>query len=211
MCRYRETSSTRGWVRGRCRTGSMRSMSATFRDAAKYLESIGAELRPQEVTEWQGPFQLSESIVRLYAELGPVNVTVPGYGNDFFLPALRDLWNYQAGYRSDAVTGQDIADWDKDLLVVADQGADPIVVSQRDGAVLRALHGQGSWDFKPLTDSVTDFVVAIAVLGAVIEQARYMNLTLDDDFVNPAHVREAEGILIPLVGAAFTTRILNWA
>lgn len=49
------------------------------------------------------------------------------------------------------------------------------------------------------------------MLGAVVEQVGDMDPTHDRDLVDPRRVRDAERILTPLVGSAFTTQILRWA
>ncbi len=53
-------------------------------------------LRPQLASDWLGEFLLPEPVAEYFAELGPVDVWIRGYGNPYFLPSLSGLWHYQA-------------------------------------------------------------------------------------------------------------------
>ena len=88
------------------------------------------------ITDWTGPFVLPASAERFYREVGPVDVFIESFGNGFSLPSLARLWPRQAGYRWHALTGEPIADWQDDWLVVADQGGDPFILSRGSRIVL---------------------------------------------------------------------------
>ena len=87
-------------------------------------------LRLQPPSDWLGEFPLPVLVAEYFAELGPVDVWIRGYGNPYFLPSLSGLWHYQAGYRRHPDTRECFPDWDDDWLVIADQGADPFIFSQ---------------------------------------------------------------------------------
>ena len=55
-------------------------------------------LRLQPPSDWLGEFPLPVLVAEYFAELGPVDVWIRGYGNPYFLPSLSGLWHYQAGH-----------------------------------------------------------------------------------------------------------------
>ena len=45
-------------------------------------------LREQARTDWDGEFPLPDAVAEYFSEFGPVDVTIDGYGNSYFLPSL---------------------------------------------------------------------------------------------------------------------------
>ena len=103
-----------------------------------------AALRPQEASGWTGDYPLPAAVATYYAELGPDDLSIAGYGNGYFLPSLANLWAHQAGHRTHGHTGARLVEWDDDWLVVGDEGGDPFIFSRERGVVLRARHGGGA-------------------------------------------------------------------
>ncbi len=97
-------------------------------------------LRPQNAGDWKGEYPLPAAVATYYAELGPDDVSIRGYGNGYFLPSLARLWAYQTGYRTHGHTGERLSDWEEDWLVVSDEGGDPFIFSRERGVVLRTYH-----------------------------------------------------------------------
>jgi hypothetical protein len=114
-------------------------------ERARELLSMRGIVKPQLPDDWTGKFPLPTSVERFFQEVGPADITIEGYGNPFFLPRLATLWEFQAGYRWNGVTGQPIEDWDDDWLVVADESGDPFILSRATGNVLYTVHGSGVW------------------------------------------------------------------
>lgn len=104
------------------------------------------ECRPQTEEEWKGKIPLPEDIKKFYREIGPVDISIDTGANPIFIPSLANLWERQAGYRWNGLSGEEIEDWDPEWIVVADEGADPYVFYQ--GKILFGFHGDGSWDFE---------------------------------------------------------------
>ena len=67
-------------------------------------------LRPQPAADWTGEYPLPAAVAAYYAELGPDDVNIRGYGNGYYLPGLARLWAYQTGYRTHGHTGERIPD-----------------------------------------------------------------------------------------------------
>ena len=79
------------------------------RRVALLLEPFG-QLTPQNALDWAGSFVLPPEINAFYREVGPLDLDVPGYGNNYFMPRLADLWRYQVGYRFDGRNGDRLQD-----------------------------------------------------------------------------------------------------
>ena len=115
-------------------------------EVTKRLLALHGDVRAQPASDWTGAFPIPPAIERFYREVGPLNVTIEVHGNPYFLPALADLWQFQAGYRWNGLSGEPIEDWPDDWLVVADEGGDPFIFVRSSAVVLHAYHGEGEWD-----------------------------------------------------------------
>lgn len=143
------------------------------------LARFGA-LRPQPSSDWTGEADLPPSLARYYADVGPhgedgpagpEGIVIPTHGNEFRLPPLRGLWDMQAGYRWNGRTGERLADWRDEWLVVADQGGDPFILDRTAGAILHARHGGGAWEPEPIFADVFQMAMALGTFGIVYREA----------------------------------------
>jgi len=134
------------------------------------------ELRPQPASDWQGPIPLPAALADFYAQVGPCGETYHAQvgptgvsldigGNPVDIPPLHKLWQRQAGYRWNAVSGERIADWCEQWLVVADQGADPFILDTASGEVLFAFHGAGTWQPKLLAATLQTAFGGLATMA----------------------------------------------
>lgn len=87
-------------------------------------------------------------------------------GNPVRLWGIRGLGRRQDGYTYNPILREEINDWDRNLLVIADEGADPYVVPLSGGEdaplqVLMAPHGAGVWRFEPVC-RLANFLVLVA-------------------------------------------------
>ena len=142
------------------------------------LAPFGA-LRPQPASDWAGEVELHPSLARFYEEVGlygedrphgPGGLTIPTTGNPFELVPLTRLWGLQAGYRWHGRSGERLADWRDEWLVVADQGGDPFILDRTTGAILHAHHGEGAWKPEPAFAGVLVMALVLGTIGAVHEE-----------------------------------------
>jgi hypothetical protein len=145
--------------------------------------------RPQCVGDWNGEFLLSAAVAEYYAEFGPVDVWIRGYGNSYFLPSLSKLWAHQAGYRTHGVTHERIDDWDDDWLVIADEGGDPFIFSRSGGGILHAFHGEGIWEPIRMWECLVEMATTFAIISEIVNTAG-RELTDADSVILPRY-REA--------------------
>jgi hypothetical protein len=143
---------------------------ATVEEARRLL-SVSGIIRSQPPTDWAGPFPIPPAIEEFYREVGPADVCIESYGNSFFLPSLAKLWSFQAGYRWNGLSGEPVADWDDDWLVVADQGGDPFILSRKTGTVLHDEHGRGVWESGEMFPDLVTMAACLGRLGAVVVAA----------------------------------------
>ena len=176
-------------------------------DRARELLARHGEVRPQPPSDWSGPFALPEALVRFYAEVGPADVDIEGHGNGFALPSLARLWERQAGYRFHGRTGEPLAGWSDDWLVVADCGGDPFILSRSAGAVLHDQHGRGAWGPTRMFPDLDTMAACLAALGAVVLGAG-ADFTDDDCVIRPEWRARAE-VELTMLGARGSARVLT--
>jgi hypothetical protein len=145
-----------------------------------------ATFHSQPEVDWTGEYTLPAAIIEYFAQLGPVDVWVRGYGNPYFLPSLSNLWAHQSGYRTHGYTHERLLDWDDDWLVIADEGADPFIFSRTSEVILHDFHGEGVWQPTPLCENLLEMVTILAIIGDIVASAG-RNLTDDNSIILPRH------------------------
>ena len=182
-------------------------------EQARQLLSLHGTVRPQVPTDWNGLFPLPAVAERYYLDVGPSDVYIRSYGNSFFLPSLAKLWKFQAGYRWNGLSGEPIAEWDDDWLVVADQGGDPFILSRSSGVVLNDVHGMGYWEPRELFSDLNTMAACLAQLGAVVVTAG-QRFTDDDCLIRPEFREEAKAGLARLLDSSAKVELvlgsLDW-
>jgi len=104
------------------------------------LINLFGESKPQVMEKDLFDNYFHDEIVEYYREIGPIDLYIPGHGNDYFLPALQSLKNYQNGYSFNPMTNSRIANWNMDWIVLADQGGDPFIFSKMNKNIFQNLH-----------------------------------------------------------------------
>jgi len=113
-------------------------------------------------------WQLPPKLVEYLTIAVPLHdVMLQTHGDPLRLWGVRGLGRRQDGYSYNPLLQQDIDDWDRNLLVVADEGADPYVVSLSSPPdtplqVSVAPHGAGEWTFEPRCSLATFLVLSTA-------------------------------------------------
>jgi hypothetical protein len=166
---------------------------------SQLLEPFG-QLKPQSAFDWNGSFELPPAVNAFYREVGPFDLDIPGYGNNYFMPCLMNLWRYQVGYRSNGVNGDRIQEWDDDWLTVADCGADPFVFSRSSGAIMLAQHGAGRWQPQTIFANILELGASLAIIGSVVTGAG-LSLTDEDGYILPNCRANAVTGLLEFVGS----------
>jgi hypothetical protein len=163
--------------------------------------------------DWTGDVTLPPDIETFFQDVGPVDITIQSYGNPYFLPRLSRLWQFQAGYRWNGLTGETIADWDPNWLVVADEGGDAFIYSVSGRSVLFAVHGAGRWEPEPLFADLNTMGACLAHLGTVRVEAG-KDFTDKDSRIRLEHLGHARDELYQLLGSMSETDavlgILGW-
>jgi hypothetical protein len=166
-----------------------------------------AVFRPQPRSDWQGDFPLPASVAEYFTEFGPIDVTLKGYGNPYFLPSLARLWPHQTGYRIHGFTQERILDWNDDWLVIADQGGDPFIFSRSRGVILHAYHGEGVWEPNEMFVNLPEMVTTFAIIGDIVASAG-SGLTDDDSLILDTYRDEAQARIAEFTGSQDRAGIL---
>jgi hypothetical protein len=115
------------------------------------------------------------------AKLGyPEPAELPWIVEELYLYGLEELSDRQAGYRTDARTGEASAGWDKDRFVIADWTANPISVGP-DGAICYSRHGEGAWTYIRIAEDLPTFLSMLAAWLRYFVVTRSANL-FDENF-----------------------------
>ena len=175
--------------------------------SVRELLRVHGSVEQQDSADWKGLFPLPGALAAFYRDVGPVDITIEGYGNPTYLPSLAHLWEHQAGYRWNGATGEPIPEWNDDWIVVADEGADPFIFSIADGAILYAHHGTGSWDADRLYANINAMAACMATLGGVVLDAGD-TFTDENSNINPEHRASAVARLTELLGDAREAEII---
>ena len=182
-------------------------------EVAERLLALHGEIRPQTSSDWAGAFPIPPAVERFYQEVGPLNVTIEAHGNPYFLPSLCDLWQFQAGYRWNGLSGKPIDDWPDEWLVVADEGGDPFIFDRSSGVVLHAYHGEGEWDAGEMFPDLNTMAGCLAQIGAIVLESRRA-YTEEDCSIRPNYCALALTRLQELLGSRFEAeavlRVLGW-
>lgn len=177
------------------------------------LLSKHGSVRSQPAADWQGGIPLPVFVEQFYREVGPADVTIRAYGNPFFLPSLSGLWAFQAGYRWHGQTGEWIADWKDDWLVVATDFDGAFMVSLSSEPVSFALHGASVWNPIALFPDMTIMAACLAVLGLIVFEAGN-DFTDAECLIRPQYLADATAQVTEMVGsstkAELVLRTLGW-
>jgi hypothetical protein len=167
---------------------------------ARNLLAEHGHVRSQLISDWGGSILLPVKVADYYDQVGPVDITIRGYGNPYFLPRLEKLWDFQAGYRWNGITGEAIEDWDDEWLVIADEGGDPFIFDRASSKVLFARHGEGAWNPEKWFDDLPTMAACLATLGCIVRTAG--DSFTDADFcVRPEHRAQAIERIAEIVGS----------
>jgi hypothetical protein len=178
----------------------MRPTPNTYSQARALLAEHGI-VRPQVKSEWQGTILLPSDIAAYFEQIGPVDVIIPGYGNPTKLPSLTNLWQFQAGYRWNGITGEPATGWNDDWIVIASEGGDPYIFDQPSAAVLFARHGESTWRPRRSFPNLPLMISCLAKLGSIRRAAGHTFVD-DDGYVRPAHRGAALTAITEITGSA---------
>jgi hypothetical protein len=175
-------------------------MTTTPLSIREQLLALDERCFEQPASDWAGEIALPAELERFYREVGPCDCNLDTAGNPFFIPSLAKLWKQQAGYRWHGLTGERLAGWSEDWIVVADQGADPFILECSSGRILFDQHG-GPWDPAPMFDDLWQMTACLATFARVWRGAGE-DIFAEDYSVNPLFRRELIGELAQLLGDA---------
>lgn len=106
-------------------------------------------------------------------------------GNPIELWPLERISWHLPGYNFNPVENQPIEDWDANWFLIADEGADPIIVNLSEqgefSPVYRAMHGAGRWDFEPIADSIGQFLLSASAMHHALDEMDIDEPFEDDD------------------------------
>lgn len=156
-------------------------------------------VRSQSPLDWNGDTPLPECLATFYREVGPVDITIEGFGSSTLIPSLSNLWQSQVNVHRPATDGlwsrirhRFLKQWNDDWIVVAIEGNDPFIYSAHDGKILYARNGRGAWEPYVVYPDLNTMAACMAILGSVaINAGDDLYEHADDIYMRPIHMTEA--------------------
>jgi hypothetical protein len=105
-------------------------------------------------------------------------------GNPLDIYGAKRLSTRHDGYNWNPIDQETIPDWDANWFIIADESADPVIVdiNTSEPTVLKALHGEGEWDFDPVAESIGQFLLCSAAIHhALTHWGQLEAVTIDED------------------------------
>lgn len=119
---------------------------------------------PSAIAEIEKHWKLPSKYLKFLKDYSPKDIHLIGvdFMNDLNLYGASELIEKQIGYAWDE-DHQIFEEWPENLVVIGDDGADPYcldldAIENGDAPILRALHGEGTWDFEQYADSFEHFL-----------------------------------------------------
>lgn len=125
----------------------------------------------QPKSSWGGSFPLPGGLADMYANFGPVNLSLSYWPAELSLPSLRKLWALQGGYVYDPSTGEQFKNWDENHTVVGRAGdACVYVFDSRDEKVYQVRYKRMRWKPTLVFESIGEFCMVVVALSVVCKE-----------------------------------------
>jgi SMI1 / KNR4 family (SUKH-1) len=125
--------------------------------------------KEKDILRIEKKWRLPKNYLLFLRNYSPLNVFIDSkkYFQGLHLYGAPDLIKRQDGYSFNSITNKTIDDWPKNLVVIADAGADPYCIDinkikNNDAPIYTSIHGEGEWDFKLYANSFQTFLKEIA-------------------------------------------------
>jgi hypothetical protein len=132
---------------------------------------------------------LSEELIEYIELTAPSeDVDFETVGNPMTIYSFSRLGSTQDGFNFNSVKNEKIEDWNPDWFLIADEGADPVIIdlSKKEMKVMQASHGMGEWDFHPIADSIGQFLLCQAAIHYAMTNWGADSIIDDEDGFNLA-------------------------
>lgn len=191
--------------------------------ASRVVELLRAhgEVRSQGPLEWNGDIPLPQHLATFYREVGPIDITIEGFGVSTLIPSLSKLWEHQARFRGSTTDGllnrirrRLFHRWDNDWIVVAIEDGDLFIYSVREEKILYTRQSRGTYEPHEVYPDLNTMAACMAILGTVAVNAG--EDLFDDEFqIRPTHMSQAIAQISKEIGdeskAAAIVAAAGWA
>ena len=108
-------------------------------------------------------YKISGDYKEFLTRFSPQDVCYYKAGGQYTVYGVSDILDFQKGYGIDE-NGKKLDGWPENYLVIADKDSDPycINLSETNGAVYFACHGEGDWNFEKAYENIIEFLSYLA-------------------------------------------------
>ncbi|MFC0780852.1 SMI1/KNR4 family protein [Flavobacterium sp. HJSW_4] len=110
-------------------------------------------------------------------------------GNPICIYGVDNLKFKQDGYNFNPVKNTKIEDWNESFFILADEGADPVIIdlSHPENGIQKLMHGAGSWDYgETIADSIGQFLLCSAAIHHALTNFEEESIIDDENGFNLA-------------------------
>jgi len=128
------------------------------------LPGIFAPANAEQLSVIKQKLDLPPSLIEWYSIASPQNVEIPTRSLNLVLNNSDYLNEALIGYRTDAITGEELSDWDSTWLVMGGEGEHPIIIptnSADDTKIYYAEPTEVAWELKMLSLDLEGFLLGI--------------------------------------------------
>lgn len=181
---------------------------------ARELLSVHGDVRSQDDSEWEGAIALPAAIAEFYREVGPVDIHLPSFGSDIYLPRLSELWNFQKKYAGSLADeslwhrsiGKWFSQWQRDWIAVAGENGSIYVYAGDSKHVLNVygMNGSGEWRQSEIYPDLNTMAGCLAILSSVYLAAGgddFEDFIDDRGRIHPPSMLEAKSRLTAELGS----------
>ena len=174
------------------------------------------QIKPQAVSNWQGPFPLPRELVRYYKDFGPLDMEWRFLPKPFYFPSLKDLWQYQVGFGFDPRLKKLKRGWQPNWIAIADNGEQTVIYCMKTGHVLIDFEGEDNWVPVLFFPDLESMVQVFCLLSDICHRAEIdFKKNIASEALIPINLREAAFIRLSeltgdLESAKAILKIIGW-
>ena len=178
------------------------------------IEAVVAPASKAELAEVREVIPLSAELEAWYRKAAPrKDIDFEWGAVTLFIHGLPGLVEWQEGYRWEAGSRDRLdPEWKPQWVAIANWDGDPAIAdtSKPETPIYTAMHGEGTWEPKPIAPNLGAFLAAVGIWAEVVH-GRFQGDITDEEFEMRADVRKVlDAALEPILETKYRRRWLKF-